>query len=53
MVAALRVIVSVHRYAGNGHKLLEDQLYSVTVTEGIFAALTSAFGLPVQDVETP
>lgn len=35
----------------NGHKLQGDQLYSVTVTEGIFAALTGVLGLPVQDVQ--
>jgi len=33
-----------------GHKLLADQLYSVTVTEGIFVALP-ALGLPMQDIQ--
>lgn len=36
----------------NGRLLLPDQLYSLTVTEGIFDALTSAFPLPMQDVQT-
>jgi 5'-nucleotidase/UDP-sugar diphosphatase len=34
-----------------GHKLLADQLYSVTVTEGIYAALKYALGLKMQDIQ--
>jgi len=34
-----------------GHKLLENQLYSVTVTEGIYAALKYALGLKMQDIQ--
>ena len=34
-----------------GHKLEGDQLYSVTVTEGIYAALKYMLGLPMQDVQ--
>jgi len=39
----------------NGHKLLADQIYSVTVTAGIYSGLQGicgALGLSVQDVET-
>jgi 2',3'-cyclic-nucleotide 2'-phosphodiesterase (5'-nucleotidase family) len=34
-----------------GHKIQADQLYSVTVTEGIYTALKYALGLPMQDVQ--
>jgi hypothetical protein len=34
-----------------GHKLVADQLYSVTVTEGIYTALKYALGLKMQDVQ--
>jgi 5'-nucleotidase/UDP-sugar diphosphatase len=34
-----------------GHKLLENQLYSITVTEGIYAALKYALGLKMQDIQ--
>jgi 5'-nucleotidase/UDP-sugar diphosphatase len=34
-----------------GHKLVADQLYSVTVTEGIYTALKYVLGLPMQDVQ--
>jgi 5'-nucleotidase/UDP-sugar diphosphatase len=34
-----------------GHKLLADQLYSVTVTEGIYTALKYALGLKMQDIQ--
>jgi 5'-nucleotidase/UDP-sugar diphosphatase len=34
-----------------GHPLLDDQLYSVTVTEGIYAALKYMLRLPMQNVQ--
>jgi 5'-nucleotidase/UDP-sugar diphosphatase len=34
-----------------GHKLLADQLYSVTVTEGVYAALKYGLGLKMQDIQ--
>jgi len=34
-----------------GHKLLADQLYSVTVTEGVYTALKYALGLKMQDIQ--
>jgi len=36
----------------NGHKLVEDQLYSVTVTEGVCAVLSAQLGVCKQDVQT-
>lgn len=35
-----------------GHKLLEDRLYSVTVTEGIYLALKYMLMMPMQDDQT-
>jgi 5'-nucleotidase/UDP-sugar diphosphatase len=34
-----------------GHKLLADQLYSVTVTDGIYAALKYVFSMKMQDIQ--
>ena len=34
-----------------GHKLLADNLYSISVTAGIYAALKYALGLPMQDIQ--
>jgi len=34
-----------------GHKLLADQIYSVTVTEGIYAALKYVLGMKMQDIQ--
>ncbi len=34
-----------------GHMLLDDQLYSVTVTEGIYQALKYVLMLPMQDIQ--
>ena len=39
-----------------GHKLLEDQLYSLTVTEGIYGALKGIFkalGLSIHNIQKP
>ena len=38
-------------YAG-WHKLLDDQSYSVTVTEGVYLALKYALGMPMEDDRT-
>jgi 5'-nucleotidase / UDP-sugar diphosphatase len=35
----------------NGHKLVLDRLYSVTVTEGIYSALKYLLGLPMQNIQ--
>lgn len=46
-----RHLILVDTVHVGGHKLVADQLYSMTVTEGIYQALKYALLLPMQDVQ--